>query len=140
MRINDPESVRTIIQQSRTIAVVGLSSKPTRPSFGVAHYLQSVGYRIIPVNPNETTVLGEPAVSRLSDITEPIDVVEIFRRSEFVGPIVDDAIAIGAKAIWMQEGVVDEEAARRAAAGLLVVMNKCMLKEHRKLTTRPLGG
>jgi predicted CoA-binding protein len=135
MRTNDPEAIRRILQQARTIAVVGLSSKPTRPSYGVARYLQSEGYRIVPVNPNEVEVLGERAYARLADVPERVDVVTIFRRSEAVLPIVEDAIRIGAWAVWMQEGVVHEEAARRAQqAGLLVVMNRCMLKEHRKLT------
>lgn len=134
MRVNDPEAIRRIFQQARTIAIVGLSSKPTRPSHGVAQYLQSEGYRIVPVNPNEVNVLGERAYARLSDVPERVDVVTIFRRSEAVLPIVEEAIRIGAWAVWMQEGVVNEEAARRArAAGLLVVMNRCMLKEHRKL-------
>ncbi|MCS6817974.1 MAG: CoA-binding protein [Blastocatellia bacterium] len=134
MRANDPEAIRRILQQARTIAIVGLSSKPTRPSYGVAQYLQSEGYRIIPVNPNEVKVLGERAYARLSDVPERVDVVTIFRRSEAVLPIVEEAIRINAWAVWMQEGVVNEEAARRAReAGLLVVMNRCMLKEHRKL-------
>ncbi len=131
---NTSEAIRQILHRARTIAVVGLSSKPTRPSYGVARYLQSEGYRIIPVNPHETEVLGQRAYARLSDVPEKIDVVNIFRRSEAVLPIVEEAIRIGAWAIWMQEGVLNEEAARRAQeAGLLVVMNRCMLKEHRKL-------
>jgi len=135
MRANDPEVIRRILQRARTIAVVGLSSKPTRPRHGVAQYLQSEGYRIVPVNPNEVEVLGERAYARLSDIPERVDVVTIFRRSDAVLPIVEEAIRIGAWAVWMQEGVVNEEAARRAQeAGLLVVMNRCMLKEHRRLT------
>jgi predicted CoA-binding protein len=134
MRVNDPEAIRRILQQARTIAIVGLSSKPTRPSYGVAQYLQAHGYRIIPINPNEVEVLGERAYARLSDIPERVDVVTIFRRSDAVLPIVEEAIRIGAWAVWMQEGVVHEEAARRAGdAGILVIMNRCMLKEHRKL-------
>jgi predicted CoA-binding protein len=134
MRVNDPEAIRRILRQARTIAIVGLSSKPTRPSYGVAQYLQAHGYRIIPINPNEVEVLGERAYARLSDIPERVDVVTIFRRSDAVLPIVEEAIRIGAWAVWMQEGVVHEEAARRAGdAGILVIMNRCMLKEHRKL-------
>src|SRR6202162_5565422 len=107
------------LPKSRVIAVVGLSCKKFRPSYGVAEYMQREGYRIIPVNPNETEVLGEKAYASLEDIPEHIDIVDIFRRSEFVPPVVDDAIRMGASAVWMQEGVVHEEAAeKRRAAGL----------------------
>lgn len=141
MRINDPNVIREILLSSRVIAIVGLSSKPTRPSHGVAEYLQSQGYRIIPVNPYEVEVLGEPAYARLSDIPEKIDVVTIFRRSEYVAPIVEEAIHLRIPAIWMQEGVLDERAAHRAlAAGLMVVVNRCMLKEHCKLIACARGG
>lgn len=127
--MDDP--IRELLERSKVIAVVGLSSKPHRPSHGVARYLQSVGYRIIPVNPNETEVLGEKSFARLEDIPVHVDIVDVFRRSEFVPPIVESAIAIGAAAVWMQEGVVHEEAAARArAAGLEVVMDLCTLKEH----------
>src|ERR1700682_6012704 len=105
-----------ILMSARTIAVVGLSPDPRRPSHGVARYLQRAGYHIIPVNPNIDEVLGERAYPSLRQIPQPVDVVEVFRRSEFVGPIVDDAIAIKASAIWLQDGVVDEEAAARAGA------------------------
>ncbi len=102
-----------------------------RPSNGVAEYMQRAGYKIIPVNPNETEVLGERAVARLEDIGERVDIVDIFRRSEFVPEVVESAIAIGAKGVWMQEGVIHEKAAERArAAGLMVVMDLCILKEH----------
>ena len=115
------------------IAVVGLSSKRVRPSYGVSEYMQRQGYRIIPVNPNETEVLGEKSYARLEDIPEHVDIVDIFRRSEFVAPVVEAAIRIGATAVWMQEGVVDEDAGRKAqAAGLAVVMDRCILKEHRR--------
>ena len=125
-----PELLRT----SRTIAVVGLSSKKFRPSYGVAEYMQGQGYRIIPVNPNEAEVLGEKTYARIEDVPEHIDIVDIFRRSEFVLPIVESAIRLGAGAVWMQEGVVDEEAARKARdAGLAVVMDRCILKEHMRL-------
>ena len=120
-----------ILASARTIAVVGLSPDPRRPSHGVARYLQRVGYRIIPVNPNVDAVLGERAYPSLRQIPEPVDVVEVFRRSEFVGPIVDDAIAIKASAVWLQDGVVDEVAAERArASGLDVVMDDCMMRRH----------
>jgi predicted CoA-binding protein len=129
--VGDPLS--EILKTSRTIAVVGLSSRKFRPSYGVAEYLQSVGYRIIPVNPSETEVLGEKCYARLEDIPERVDIVDIFRRSEFVPEIVESAIRIGARAVWMQEGVMHAEAAERARrAGLLVVMNTCILKEHIK--------
>ncbi len=120
-----------LLRASRVIAVVGLSSKKFRPSFGVAEYLQREGYRIIPVNPNETEVLGEKSYARLEDIPEKIDIVDIFRRSEFVKPLVESAIKLGAKAVWMQEGVEDERSAEKARkAGLTVVMDRCILKEH----------
>jgi predicted CoA-binding protein len=126
--------VAEILQQSRTIAVVGLSSKRFRPSYGVAEYMQRAGYRIIPVNPEESEVLGEKSYQDLDSVPEAVDIVDIFRRSEFVAEIVEAAIRKGAKAIWMQEGVIHEEAARRAAeAGLDVVMDRCILKEHRRL-------
>jgi hypothetical protein len=125
--------IAEILQQSRTIAVVGLSSKRFRASYGVAEYMQRAGYRIIPVNPEETEVLGEKSYRDLDSVPEAIDIVDIFRRSEFVPEIVEAAIRKGAKAIWMQEGVIHEEAARRAAeAGLDVVMDRCILKEHRR--------
>jgi len=127
----DDKTITGILKDCRTIAVVGLSSNPARPSFGVASYMQAQGYRVIPVNPNETTVLGEPAYPSLADVPGTIDLVNIFRKSEEVFPIVDEATARGAKAMWMQEGVVNEAAAQRAGqAGLLVVMDRCWLKEH----------
>jgi len=127
------DPISQILKNSRTIAVVGLSSRQHRPSFGVSQYMQSAGYRIIPVNPGETEVLGEKCYARLEDIPEQVDIVDIFRRSEFVPSIVDSAIRIGAAAVWMQEGVVHAEAAERARrAGLAVVMNTCILKEHIK--------
>ena len=124
-------TIQELLRSSRVIAVVGLSAKKFRPSYGVAEYMQREGYRIIPVNPNETEVLGEKAYARLEDIGESIDIVDIFRRSEFVGPLVESAIRSGAKAVWMQEGVEDEEASEKARqAGLFVVMDRCILKEH----------
>jgi predicted CoA-binding protein len=127
-------NIAELLRQSRVIAVVGLSSRRSRPSFGVSQYMQSVGYRIIPVNPNETEVLGERAYARLEDVPEHIDIVNVFRRPEHVPEIVESAIRVGAKAIWLQEDVVHEEAARRAEeAGLAVVMDRCILKEHRRV-------
>jgi predicted CoA-binding protein len=127
-------SVLELLRTSRTIAVVGLSSKRWRPSFGVSEYMRRAGYRIIPVNPGEHEVLGEKSYASLEEIPEKVDIVDVFRRSEFVPEIVEQAIRIGARAIWLQEGVVHEEAAAKArAAGLIVVMDRCILKEHRKL-------
>jgi uncharacterized protein len=127
-------SIPEILNSARTIAVVGLSSKRFRPSYGVAEYLLKAGYRIIPVNPRESHVLGETCYPDLDSVAEAIDIVDIFRRPEFVPEIVAAAIRKGAKVIWMQEGVVHEEAAERArAAGLAVVMDRCILKEHRRL-------
>ncbi len=129
----EAETITKLLTEARTIAVVGLSSRPDRPSHGVAEYLQSAGYRIIPVNPAETEVLGERAYAKLEDVPEKIDVVDVFRRPEFVPEIVESAIRVGAKEVWMQEGVVNEPAAERARqAGLAVVMDRCMLKEHWK--------
>jgi predicted CoA-binding protein len=130
-------AIPELLRQSRVIAVVGLSSKRARPSYGVAEYMQLQGYRIIPVNPNESQVLGEKCYARLEDVPEHIDIVDIFRKSEFVPEIVEAAIRMGARAIWMQEGVVHEEAAAKAhAAGLEVVMDRCILKEHRRTLVR----
>ncbi len=125
------DRVLQILKNSKTIAVVGLSSRHSRPSFGVSEYMQAAGYRIIPVNPNETEVLGEKSYARLEDIPERVDIVDIFRRSEHVPAIVESAIRIGARAVWMQEGVVHAEAAERArSAGLFVIEDSCILKEH----------
>ena len=130
-----------ILRSAHTIAVVGLSANPRRPSHGVARYLQRVGYHIIPVNPNIGEVLGERAYATLSELPGPVDVVEVFRRSEFAGAIVDEAIAIGARAVWLQDGVVDEAAAERArAAGLDVVMDDCMMRRHASMSPSPSGG
>ena len=128
------KQISEILRVCRTIAVVGLSAKRYRPIYGVAEYMQRAGYRIIPVNPHETEVLGEKCYPDIESVPEPIDIVDIFRRSEFVPEIVEAAIRKGAKAIWMQEGVIHEEAARRAQeAGLEVVMDRCILKYHRRL-------
>ncbi len=128
------DAIGDILKNLKAIAVVGLSSNPRRPSFGVAQYMQSAGYRIIPVNPNETEVLGEKSYPRLEDIpkSQPIEIVDIFRRSENIPPVVDGAIAIGAKVIWMQQGIEHQNAADKArAAGLFVVEDACILIEHR---------
>jgi hypothetical protein len=131
LQINDPDVIDRMLVESRTIAVVGLSSDASRASNSVSRYMQSHGYRIIPVNPNETNVLGERAYARLEDVPEKIDLVDIFRRSEEAGQHVDEAIRLGVLGVWLQEGVIDEEAARRGlAAGLRVVMDRCILKEH----------
>jgi uncharacterized protein len=126
--------IAAVLHSARTIAVVGLSSKRYRPSYGVAEYLKRAGYRIIPVNPLETEVLGERAYPDLDSIPGAIDIVDIFRRAEFVPEIVEAAIRKNARAVWMQEGVIHEAAASRAeAAGVAVVMDRCILKDHRRL-------
>jgi predicted CoA-binding protein len=130
MAISEDASITELLASAKTIAVVGLSGKRYRASFGVTETLLSSGYRIFPVNPNESEVLGEKCYARLEDIPEKIDIVDIFRRPEFVPEIVDAAIRVGALAIWMQEGVEDEKSAERArAAGLFVVMDRCIAKE-----------
>lgn len=131
MEINSRETINAILDGCRTIAVVGLSSDPGRPSHNVAAYMRRAGYHVIPVNPNETEVFGTKAFDSLSQVPGKIDLVDIFRRSDEAGKAVDEAIAVGAKAVWMQEGVIDTAAAKRAHdAGLLVVMDRCWLKEH----------
>jgi uncharacterized protein len=130
-----PESdpIADLLQRSKTIAVVGISCNPMRPSHGVSAYMQSHGYRIIPVNPNITECLGEKAYASLLDVPEKIDIVDIFRRPEFVEEVVDQAIQIKVPAVWMQEEVIHENAAAKARqAGIFVVMDHCILKEHRK--------
>jgi predicted CoA-binding protein len=123
-----------ILRKSRTIAVVGLSPKRFRPSYGVAEYMKRAGYRIIPVNPGQHEIMGETCYPDLDSIPEQVDIVDIFRRPEYVPDVVDAAIRKGAKAIWMQEGVIHEEAAHRAEeAGIAVVMDRCLLKDHRRL-------
>ncbi len=127
-------SEEKILNSSQVIAMVGLSPRPDRPSYQVASYLKEQGYRIIPVNPSKKEILGEPCHPDLVSIPEMVDVVDIFRHSEEVPAIVEEAIKIGVKAVWMQEGVLNEKAAIRAEkAGLMVVMDKCIGKEHRKL-------
>ena len=122
-----------ILSKYKTIAVVGLSSNPMRPSHEVSEYMQRAGYRIIPVNPNETEVLGERSYARLEDVPESVDVVNVFRRAEEVATVVESAIRVGAKVVWMQLGIANEEAAEKArAAGLAVVEDACILIEHRR--------
>ena len=134
MSINSTETIRRILEECRTIAVVGLSSDPYRPSNSVSGYMRRNGYKVIAVNPNETEVFGERAYPNLAAVPDRIDLVDIFRRPSEAGRAVDDAIAVGAKAVWLQEGVIDEAAAQRAVdAGLLVVMDRCWLKEHLRL-------
>jgi predicted CoA-binding protein len=126
------DEIGQLLQRSKTIAVVGLSDSPLRPSYGVSAYMQSHGYRIIPVNPEIRGALGEKAVPSLDDVKEKIDIVDVFRRSEFVPELIEEAIRLQVPAIWLQEGVVHEEAAEKARkAGIIVVMDRCILKEHR---------
>jgi len=131
LEINRNETIERILEECRTIAVVGLSSSSGRPSHGVAGYMKRHGYRVIAVNPNETEVFGEKAYPTLADVPEAIDLVDVFRNSNEAGKAVDEAIAVGAKAVWLQEGVIDRDAAQRALnAGLMVVMDRCWLKDH----------
>jgi predicted CoA-binding protein len=140
MRVLLPDGVSTavdpileILKKYKTMAVVGLSSNPARPSFGVTEYMQSAGYRIIPVNPNETEVLGEKSYERLEDVPKKIEIVDVFRRAEHVPLAVESAIKVGAKVVWMQLGIENAEAAERAReAGLIVVEDACILVEHRR--------
>ena len=132
--ILDDKQVYELLERAHVVAIVGLSPEEGKASNGVARYLKREGYRIIPVNPKITEALGEKAYPSLAEIPVPVDVVQIFRRSEDVPPVVEDAIAIGAKVVWMQSGIINEEAAARAeAAGLKVVMDACMREEHRAL-------
>src|SRR5947207_5453624 len=134
--VNPPtvsDQIGELLKRAKTIAVVGLSDSPLRPSYGVSAYMQSQGYRVIPVNPTIKGALGEKAVGALSEIQEKIDIVDVFRRPEGVPEVVDEAIKLGVPAIWLQEGVIHEEAAAKARrAGIFVVMDKCILKEHRR--------
>ena len=131
---DDIPSLRRVLQRCHTIAVVGLSADWNRPSYFAAKYMQEHGYRIIPVNPRYPEILGEKCYARLEDIPEPVDMVDVFRRSEDVGPIADSAIAIGAKCLWQQLGVLNREAGAKArAAGLETVMDRCVKIEHARL-------
>jgi predicted CoA-binding protein len=125
--------IADLLKTAKTIAVVGLTDSPLRPSYGVSHYMRSQGYRIIPVNPNISEWEGEKAYASLLDVPEKVDIVNVFRRPEFVPDVVEQAIQIKAPAIWMQEGVVHDAAAEKARqAGIFVVMDLCILKEHRR--------
>ena len=127
------DAILELLKRYKTIAVVGLSSNPMRPSYDVTEYMQAAGYRIIPVNPNERKVLGEKSYARLEEVPEKIEIVNVFRRAEEVPAVVESAIRIGAKVVWMQQGVENEEAAEKArAAGLVVIEDACILVEHRK--------
>jgi len=129
---NANDEIGNLLKRSKNIAVVGLSDSPLRPSYGVSAYMQSQGYKIIPVNPTIRGALGEKAVPTLGDVQEKIDIVDVFRRSEYVAELVDEAIRMKVPALWLQEGVVDEAAAEKARkAGIQVVMDRCILKEHR---------
>jgi predicted CoA-binding protein len=135
--INPPDSVlRDLLLLARRIAVVGLSSDPDRPSHGVARRMQAVGYEIVPVNPNERVVLGRPAYATLDDVEGPVDIVDVFRRPEHTPPIAEAAVRIGAKALWLQSGIVNDEAAR-IASGLIVVMDECIAVAHSRLRIPP---
>lgn len=126
------DEIGALLKKSKNIAVVGLSDSPLRPSYGVSAYMQTHGYKIIPVNPGIRGALGEKAVPSLSAVQEKIDIVDVFRRSEYVSEVVDEAIRLKVAAIWLQEGVIDEAAAEKARkAGIQVVMDRCILKEHR---------
>jgi uncharacterized protein len=128
------EDRRALLQRVKTIAVVGLSPNPARPSHGVARAMQHFGYSIIPIHPTATEVLGAKAYRRLSEVPVPIDLVDVFRRAEFVGPIVDDCLALGLKVIWIQEGIVNETAAQRARrGGMTVIMDRCIYRDYRQL-------
>ena len=132
MAVVQADPITDLLKRAKTIAVVGLSNSPLRPSHGVSAYMQTHDYRIIPVNPQVDEVLGERAYASLLDVPEKIDIVNIFRRPEFVEEIVDQAIRLKVPAIWMQEDVINERAAEKARkAGILVIMDRCILKEHR---------
>jgi uncharacterized protein len=133
MKTTATDEIGELLKRTKTIAVVGLSDSPLRPSYGVSAYMQSHGYKIIPVNPSIKGALGEKAVASLGEIEEKIDIVDVFRRSEYVPELVDEAIRLKVPAIWLQEDVIHEEAAEKARkAGIFVVMDKCILKEHRR--------
>jgi uncharacterized protein len=133
MKTTATDEIGELLKRTKTIAVVGLSDSPLRPSYGVSAYMQSHGYKIIPVNPSIKGSLGEKAVASLAEVEEKIDMVDVFRRSEFVPDLVDEAIRLNVPAIWLQEGVIHEEAAEKARkAGIFVVMDRCILKEHRR--------
>ena len=133
MKTTATDEIGELLKRTKTIAVVGLSDSPLRPSYGVSAYMQSHGYKIIPVNPSIKGALGEKAVASLAEIEGKIDMLDVFRRSEYVPELVDEAIRLKVPAIWLQEDVIHEEAAEKARrAGIVVVMDKCILKEHRR--------
>jgi uncharacterized protein len=135
-RWQDEETIREVVSSAQTIAVVGLSPRESRDSHMVARYLREQGYRVIPVNPNTDEVLGEKSYPSLTDVPDTIDLVNVFRRPEFVPDIAREAVEVGAKVIWMQIGVVNDEAARIAAVGgLKVVMDRCLMVEHRRIAS-----
>ena len=137
MTIKDDVGLRNILKSARTVACVGVSSNPEKASYGIFQYLVEAGYHMVPVNPTTPEVMGRPSYPDLASIPGKIDVVQVFRKPEDVPPVVEQAIKAGAKVVWMQEGIVNEEAAKRAeAAGLQVVMDRCMMKTHQRL----LGG
>jgi len=137
VEINSRDAINKILEDCRTIAVVGLSSSPWRASNSVDGYMKQHGYRVIAVNPNEEKVFGDKSYASLSEVPVKIDLVDVFRRSDAAGEVVDDAIKVGAKAVWLQEGVIDTAAAERAMdAGLLVVMDRCWLKEHIRIRSK----
>lgn len=137
--MNNDDEMKEILLSARTIAIVGVSSNQEKDSYWIASYLKEMGYRIIPVNPTAAEILGEKVYPSLSEIPDPVDVVQVFRKPEDVPPVVDEAIKIGAKVVWMQEGISHEEAAQKArAAGLQVVMNACMRVTHRRLVGKKL--
>ena len=137
--MNNDTVMKEILLSARTIASVGLSSNPQKESYGIAFYLKDQGYRIIPVNPTAAEVFGEKSYPDLESVPEKIDVVQVFRKPEDVPPVVDEAIKVGAKVVWMQEGIVNEGAAQKAReAGLQVVMDACMRATHRRLIGRPI--
>lgn len=137
--MNNDDEMKEILLSARTIAIVGVSSNQEKDSYWIASYLKEMGYRIIPVNPTAAEILGEKVYPSLSEIPDPVDVVQVFRKPEDVPPVVEEAIKIGAKVVWMQEGISHEEAAQKArAAGLQVVMNACMRVTHRRLVGKKL--
>lgn len=135
------EELRRLLTEAETIAVVGASSNPSRPSHGIFRKLLSAGYRVVPVNPNETAVLGQRAYPSLAEVPHPIDIVDVFRRAEYTPAVAAEAVAVGAKALWLQSGIVNEAAAERArAGGLTVVMDACIGVVHSMLRVPRKGG
>ncbi len=134
MRIENAGDLERILSEARVIAVVGHSDNPSRTSYQIAQYLRQAGYKVYPVNPTVSQIDGEPCYATLADVPEPIDIVDVFRRSEYLGGVVEDAIAVKAKTVWAQLGVVDEDAAQQAVdAGLNIVMDRCIKVDHRRL-------